>query len=129
MVVSHLNAHVVSGMKWLDGILLPGLRQGGGSCEWEVEIHGNGKEEEEEEEARQNERASVPKDQDDESSGSSQEEESLGPAVYIAHKLPPLSTTTNQADSVVEGSADQTSPQSNDDDTEKSHIPLRFFTY
>lgn len=41
MIVSHLNAHTNSGLGWLDEVVVPGLRAGGGDATWEIEIHGN----------------------------------------------------------------------------------------
>lgn len=68
MIVSHINAHVQSGLDWLDNIVVPGLREGAGEHEWQVEVHGNS--------------ADIP--EDEESDGGTPE--NPGPAVYIIQK-------------------------------------------
>ena len=64
MMISHINAHTENGMEWLNDIVVPGLRQGGGRRQWSVEVHG----------------ADIPEDDEE------GESESPGPAVYIIHK-------------------------------------------
>ena len=66
VIVSHLNAHVHSGLQWLDRIVVPGLRKECGENKWEIEVHGNAPED--------------PPPEDE------KEEASPGPAVYIIHK-------------------------------------------
>ena len=41
VLVSHLNAHTAKGLEWLEGVIVNGLRAGGGSFLWEIEVHGN----------------------------------------------------------------------------------------
>lgn len=42
LLVSHLNAHTKNGIDWLNAVVVPGLRDGGGrSSTWEIEIHGS----------------------------------------------------------------------------------------
>ena len=67
-MISHLNAHVERGMKWLDDVVVPGLRKGDGRCEWEIEVHGN------------DEEPTTDYDADEASS------EGPGPAVYVIYK-------------------------------------------
>lgn len=112
-------------MKWLDEVLIPGLRQGGGDCEWELEVHGNG----DDRSVGQRKNPSAKNDGEDGSSVSSQEEESPGPAVYIAHKRPPPLKPPDRLTSAVWANQDTSSERSRTDDDNKPDIPLRFFTY
>lgn len=41
LLVSHLNAHTTNGIDWLNAVVVPGLRGGGISSTWEIEIHGS----------------------------------------------------------------------------------------
>lgn len=41
VLVSHLNAHTTEGLEWLEGVIVNGLRAGGGTFLWEIEVHGN----------------------------------------------------------------------------------------
>mmetsp|Transcript_12688 Transcript_12688/g.16960 ORF Transcript_12688/g.16960 Transcript_12688/m.16960 type:complete len:553 (+) Transcript_12688:111-1769(+) len=41
VIVSHLNANTTQGLSWLDEVVVPGLRAGGGDATWEIEIHGS----------------------------------------------------------------------------------------
>ncbi|KAL3916525.1 MAG: hypothetical protein SGILL_005139, partial [Bacillariaceae sp.] len=41
VVISHLNAHVPTGMQWLNDVIMPGLQAGAGGFAWSVEVHGN----------------------------------------------------------------------------------------
>ena len=69
VIVSHLNANAENGMQWLDDVVIPGLREGGGGdCGWDIEVHGSDEEE--------------PTDDENEETTS----EGPGPAVYIIHK-------------------------------------------
>ncbi|CAJ1970048.1 unnamed protein product [Cylindrotheca closterium] len=74
VIVSHLNAHVQSGLQWLDRIVVPGLRMNCKHTQWEIEVHGN---------------SCVVE------FGESEEEESPGPAVYIIHKMELNEEATN----------------------------------
>jgi SAM-dependent methyltransferase len=47
VLVSHLNAHTTKGLEWLEGVIVKGLRAGGGTFLWEIEVHGNDGENEE----------------------------------------------------------------------------------
>ena len=38
MIVSHLNAHVQSGLQWLDDVVVPGLRSSGKQNKYEIEV-------------------------------------------------------------------------------------------
>jgi hypothetical protein len=62
---------VESGLKWLDDIVVPGLRKGSGDCEWKIEVHGN--------------EADAPSETEDDEDGMPV---SPGPAVYIITKGP-----------------------------------------
>lgn len=134
VLVSHLNAHVSSGIKWLDEVVLPGLRSGGPDAKLEIEVHGNdgnndedGSDDEEGDESIEEGEAweetegsecdfdqSTENDVDDvsieENNGdaeSSPPSGSAGPAVYIIHKLLFTGESTNS----------------------ESPVPLKFFTY
>ncbi len=107
VIISHLNAHVQSGLEWLDDIVVPGLRKGARHCEWDIEVHGN--------------EADVPSEPEDDTDGISTPE-SPGPAVYVIHK----------GSHHVLKVADP--PQRNNDSKEEDDmplptIPLKFFSY
>ena len=68
IIISHLNARVDSGIQWLNDVIVPGLREGGKNCDWQVEVHGN--------------EVSIPSDDEEDSS------ESPGPCVYMIEKIP-----------------------------------------
>jgi hypothetical protein len=68
LIVSHLNAHIQSGLEWLDSIVVAGLRKGGKNNSWEIEVHGNA--------------ADTPPLED----GNEEEQNSPGPAVYVICK-------------------------------------------
>lgn len=72
VIISHLNAHVESGMEWLNNVIVPGLRAAG-KYEWLIEVHGSDIE--------------IPSDDDDEGEGNEKEIESPGPAVYFIEKV------------------------------------------
>jgi hypothetical protein len=97
--VSHCNAHVKSGLQWLDDVVVPGLRKGADQCEWQVEVHGS--------------EADLPSDTEE--ADGSMTPESPGPAVYVIHKGP-------------RHTADDPPPKDSEEE-EPSTIPLRFFTY
>ena len=102
--MSHLNAHVNSGLQWLDNIVVPGLRKGCGKTKWEIEVHGNAPDQ------------SLPTE---DTEAEEEEEVSPGPAVYVIQKgenvptssLSSSKTTTSESDSVFPG------------------VRLRFFSY
>ena len=66
-LISHVNAHTINGEKWLDEVIVPGLRAGGGSSSWTIEVHGS------DEPSGENEDIPGPPD-------------SPGPAVYMIFK-------------------------------------------
>lgn len=99
LIVSHLNAHVQSGLEWLDMIVLPGLRKGATHNSWEIEVHGNA--------------PATPPANDE---GDEDEQPSPGPAVYVICKG---KTTSNDGTSV------EPLPEKGLLPT----IPLRFFSY
>ena len=70
IIISHLNAHVESGLTWLNDVIVPGLRAAG-KFEWLIEVHGN--------------------DVEDVDDGTEEDEdkqvESPGPAVYFITKI------------------------------------------
>ena len=68
VIVSHLNAHVESGLQWLDDVVVPGLRKGG-DFQWNLEVHGN--------------TADIPSESENDDSSTP---ENPGPAVYIINK-------------------------------------------
>ena len=68
IIISHLNARVDSGIQWLNDVIVPGLREGGKNCDFQVEVHGN--------------EVSTPSDDEEESP------ESPGPCVYMIEKIP-----------------------------------------
>ncbi|OEU20709.1 hypothetical protein FRACYDRAFT_234341 [Fragilariopsis cylindrus CCMP1102] len=68
IIISHLNARVDSGIQWLNDVVVPGLREGGKNCDFQVEVHGN--------------EVSTPSDDEEESP------ESPGPCVYMIEKIP-----------------------------------------
>lgn len=76
VIISHLNAHTPNGVEWLDAVVVPGLRAGGGKATWEVEVHGS-----------DGHLDNVP---DTDSSSSSPPSGSPGPCVYIILKKPPV---------------------------------------
>eukprot|EP00980_Cylindrotheca_fusiformis_P028117 scaffold22581_cov123-Cylindrotheca_fusiformis.AAC.14 len=84
LIVSHLNAHVKSGLEWLDMIVIPGLRKGAADSSWVIEVHG-----------------SAP-DNSSLDGGNAEESNSPGPAVYVIYKgkTDPndVSSTTNLAE-------------------------------
>jgi len=67
IIISHLNARVDSGLQWLNDVIVPGLREGGENCDWQVEVHGG--------------EVSITSDDEEESP------ESPGPAVYVIEKV------------------------------------------
>jgi hypothetical protein len=80
VIVSHLNAHAPKGLEWLDDIVIPGLRKGGGDRKWQIEVHGN--------------EADVPSDREESDDNSM--EASHGPALYMIHKGPCPSTAADK---------------------------------
>ena len=70
VIISHLNAHVESGMEWLNNVIVPGLRAAG-KYEWLIEVHGSDIE--------------IPSD--DEGEDNEKEIKSPGPAVYFIEKV------------------------------------------
>ena len=68
IIISHLNARVDSGIQWLNDVIVPGLREGGKNCDFQVEVHGN--------------EVSTPSDDEEDSP------ESPGPCVYMIEKIP-----------------------------------------
>ncbi len=99
VIISHLNAHVESGLEWLNNVVVPGLRAaaaGNNDFEWLIEVHGSDVE--------------IPSDDEDEE----KEIESPGPAVYFIEKV---------------GLAKQQETKTRSDDQEKPTIPLKFFSY
>ena len=71
VIISHLNAHVESGLEWLNNIIVPGLRAAG-KFEWLIEVHGSDIEIPSEDEAEENNEKQI---------------ESPGPAVYFIEKV------------------------------------------
>ena len=100
VIISHLNAHVESGLEWLNNVVVPGLRStaaaGNNDFEWLIEVHGSDVE--------------IPSDDEDEE----KEIESPGPAVYFIEKV---------------GLAKQEDTKTRSDDQQKPTIPLKFFSY
>lgn len=78
VIISHLNAHVESGMEWLNNIIVPGLRAAG-KYEWLIEVHGSDVE--------------IPTDDEDDE----KEIESPGPAVYFIEKVGVLAQQETEA--------------------------------
>jgi ubiquinone/menaquinone biosynthesis C-methylase UbiE len=74
VVISHLNAHVQTGLQWLSDVIMPGLQTGAGGFEWSIEVHGN--------------EADIPSEHEDGDDDSYPE--SPGPAVYIIWKCDPF---------------------------------------
>jgi hypothetical protein len=138
LIVSHLNAHVPSGRQWLNDVIVPGLQTASKGadaskspiCAWEIEVHGNSGEESLDAGGVTSGGATG----DDEL-----EEENAGPAVYIIHKLAPLTskTTTVTASSSspslppkpIDNVNCETDLETGETDDEPSIIPVRFFTY
>eukprot|EP00536_Pseudo-nitzschia_multiseries_P011704 jgi/Psemu1/260060/estExt_Genewise1Plus.C_4120007 len=79
IIISHLNARVESGVRWLNDVVVPGLRAAG-DFEWLVEVHGSDVE--------------IPSDDED---GTGEEEciESPGPAVYFIEKVGTIEQVQN----------------------------------
>jgi len=143
--VSHLNANTTQGLSWLDEVVVPGLRAGGGDATWEIEIHGNDGNDGSDDDEDEGDNDSIDDDDNDMGDGDGEDtdededdvgqegEESanaeydavgtktlpspLGPAVYIIRKMPPL----NRRDDIdLKDEKDTALPPT---------IPLRFFTY
>ena len=133
VIVSHMNAHVQSGIEWCDEVVAAGLRASGASASWEIEVHGSDgsnnddddiaydEEEEEGEVAEVEEGEGVITDDNAEGDEEGEDEEEItsndekgsssgspGPAVYIIHKMAPKLLTKNSpaaANGIQNGSA------------------------
>ena len=104
--MSHLNAHVHSGLQWLDKIVVPGLRKECGKNKWEIEVHGNAPDHD-------------PPTENTEAEAEEEEEEvSPGPAVYIIHKGENVPTSSSSSSSKTTTS-----------ESEFPGVRLRFFSY
>ena len=128
MLVSHVNAHTPNGLDWLEMVVIPALRAGGGRATWEIEVHGNdglssdAENDDESEAEDQEEWRALSKENDDVDNEKDRESKvmdegssralsgNLGPAVYIIHKNP------KGSDAITE------------DDVEPP-IPLKFHSY
>jgi len=99
IIISHLNAHVESGLEWLNNVIVPSLRATG-NFEWLIEVHGNDVE--------------IPSDVEDETEEDNDKQiESPGPAVYFIKKVGVLTRAK------ASNSSEQSMPT----------IPLKFFSY
>jgi hypothetical protein len=72
VLISHLNAHFPAGLSWLETVVFAGLKQGDGSCDWMIEVHGKSE-----------------LSRADDESVDSIPAGATGSAVYIIHKLAP----------------------------------------
>lgn len=80
VIISHLNARVESGLRWLNDVIVPGLRATG-NFEWLVEVHGSDVE--------------IPSNDEDGTEEGNRCIESPGPAVYFIEKVGTIEPTNN----------------------------------
>jgi len=74
-LVSHINAHSAKGEKWLDEIIVSGLRKGCCNVSWSIEVHG---------------REQLEENEDDDGASTEDDNDASpvapGPAVYLIFK-------------------------------------------
>ena len=139
VIISHLNANTMDGLKWLDEVIVPGLRKADSNADWAIESHGAEDPEDNDEECEidnfdeepgdnvnvdEAESSEYPEDEIDNTkeSENGQENEMInerfGPAVYIIRKNGCRSSKnieTNSSDKKNEGNL--------------KTIPFKFFSY